>query len=157
MSNMSNISDLLLYANFSISFLLLVWLVSQELRLRKFFAGKSARSLEDSLGAILRHMGQVGDEMQKQGEILEKHDERLKTAVRFVESERFNPWEGTGEGGSQSFATVFADEGGSGFVLSTLYTRERVSVYGKPLKKWTSEFPLSKEEKTVIDKIRTQK
>ena len=63
---------------------------------------------------------------------------------------RFNPFKGTGAGGNQSFATALLNENGDGVVLSSLYSRERVSVYAKPVQKFSSEYELSGEEKQAI-------
>jgi len=94
---------------------------------------------------------------REHGKSLSEHDGRIGSAIRFVKTVRFNPWEGTGEGGNQSFASVFLDEAGNGAVISTLYTRERTSVYGKPIIAYGSPFPLTKEERAVVTDIKNQK
>jgi hypothetical protein len=70
--------------------------------------------------------------------------------VQAVETIRFNPFKGIGEGGSQSFSTSFLSESGKGVVISSLYSRDRVSVFSKPLDKFESTFELTPEEKDVI-------
>jgi len=42
------------------------------------------------------------------------------------------------------------NEVGDGVVLSSLYSRERMSVFAKPVKAGKSEFELSDEEKEVL-------
>ncbi|NIT70429.1 DUF4446 family protein, partial [candidate division KSB1 bacterium] len=54
---------------------------------------------------------------------------------------RFNPFKGTG--GGQSFAAAFLSEHGNGVVISTLYSRERVSVFAKPIQSFASEYELT--------------
>ena len=76
--------------------------------------------------------------------------------MRGVGTVRFNPFKGTGDGGHQSFATAFLDETGNGIVLSTLYIRDRVGIYAKPLKKGRSEYELTGEERKAIEEARKQ-
>jgi hypothetical protein len=78
-------------------------------------------------------------------------EKRLKKSVQAVHTVRFNPFKGTGEGGNQSFATAFLTEDGDGVIISSLYSREHVSVFGKPVKKLVSEHTLSDEEKEALD------
>ena len=44
------------------------------------------------------------------------------------------------------------DEKGDGVVISSLYSRDKVSVYAKPLVEGKSEYELSEEEKDVVSK-----
>lgn len=76
--------------------------------------------------------------------------DRIKKKVISVPILRFNPFQGNGSGGNQSFSSVFADEEGGGVVITSMHTRERTNVFAKPLKKWQSEYELSEEEKRAI-------
>ena len=89
-------------------------------------------------------------------EVYLKHVEvRLQHSTQGVGFVRFNPFPtGGGGGGNQSFAVAFIDEKLSGVVLSTLYARDRVGVYGKPIEKGTSSFELTAEEKEAIEKAK---
>ena len=42
------------------------------------------------------------------------------------------------------------DEDGNGVVLSSLYSRERMSVFAKPIKNNKSEYELTAEEKEAL-------
>ena len=44
------------------------------------------------------------------------------------------------------------NEEGDGVVLSSLYSRERMSIFAKPIKNNKSEYELSAEEKEVLKK-----
>jgi hypothetical protein len=81
---------------------------------------------------------------------LKSVEERLKRSIQSVHTIRFNPFAGTGEGGNQSFATVFLNENGDGAVMSSLFTRDRVSVFSKSLKNFISEHGMSDEEKEAL-------
>jgi len=69
-----------------------------------------------------------------------------------VETIRFNPFKGNGSGGNQSFSTAFVNEEGDGVVISSLYSREHISVFAKPIKKMSSEYEMTKEEKDSLEK-----
>ena len=66
---------------------------------------------------------------------------------------RFNPFGGT-TGGNQSFAVALLDEKHSGVVFSTLYARDRVGVYAKPVEAGASSFELTGEEREAIEKAK---
>ena len=83
-------------------------------------------------------------------------ENRLQRSIQAVETIRFNPFKGTGEGGNQSFATSFLSENGDGVVISSMYSRDRVSVFSKPLAKFVSSFELMEEEKEVIANSKNQ-
>lgn len=83
---------------------------------------------------------------------LETVENRLKKSIQAVHTVRFNPFKGTtGSGGNQSFATAFINEKGDGVVVSSLYAREHVSIFSKPIVKGASEYELSDEEKEAVD------
>ena len=83
-------------------------------------------------------------------------ESRLRGSVSGIGIVRFNPFSGEGQGGNQSFALAVLDEQGSGVVLSTLYSRDRVGVYAKPLAAFASTYELSDEEKQAIERAREQ-
>ena len=63
-------------------------------------------------------------------------------------------FEGTGEGGQQSFATAFLSEEGNGVVVSSIRARDRVGIYAKPIASHASEYELTEEERAAIAKAR---
>ena len=113
-------------------FLGAVWAVITEKRLKRFFLGKKAKDLEETIITL-------------QNEI-----EKLKSRKVKIETIRFNPF--PDQGSNQSFAIGLLNEEGDGVVLSSLYSRERMSVFAKPVKKGLSEYELSAEEKEVLKK-----
>ena len=46
------------------------------------------------------------------------------------------------------------DEEGDGLVISSLYSRERMSIFAKPIKNNKSEYELSMEEKEALSKAK---
>jgi hypothetical protein len=75
---------------------------------------------------------------------------KLKKSIRGLETIRFNPF--PDQGSNQSFAIGMLNEEGDGIVMSSLYSRERMSVFAKPVKAGKSEYELSAEEKEALKK-----
>ncbi len=146
-------TDLLIYALIGIIAILAILVIRLESRIKKLVAGKSGKSLEGSIHEIndgISRIDSLHKELQQQMEGVEK---RVRRGIKRAETVRFNPFKGT-SGGNQSFATALLDEEGSGVVISSLYSRERVSVFAKPINNYSSEYELSGEEKEAIKKVR---
>ena len=76
--------------------------------------------------------------------------ERLRGSVQNVGMVRFNPFRDAG--GDQSFCIALLDEKQNGVVISSLYARDGVRVYGKPIQAGASTYTLSEEERQAISK-----
>ena len=130
--------------------ILLAWIGYLEWRLRRLLVGKSGASLEDAITALVQSV----KETDKVNEAIQQHlikmEERLQKSLQRVQTVRFNPF--PDQGGNHSFALGLLDERGDGVVISTLYSREKTSVYAKPIKNRASEFELTKEEHQAIAK-----
>lgn len=129
--------------------------IALKIRFKRLALGRTG-SIEESVNVLLRDTKEL---QQFRGE-LEKYlklaESRLRTSVQGLGIVRFNPFSGDGSGGNQSFAVAFLDEGGRGVVLSSLYARDRASVYAKPVEVWKSTFDLSGEEKEAIERAKRQ-
>lgn len=86
---------------------------------------------------------------------LTDHEARIKIAeaigsisIQKVGFIRFNPFSETG--GDNSFALTLLDRKNNGVIISSLYARESVRVYGKSVEAGTSTHPLSEEEKKSL-------
>jgi hypothetical protein len=144
------ILNLLVYIVAFVSALLLIWVLITEHRIRKFFAGTKAKNLEDVMIQINKQMGDLKNTQLEINKHLVTVDKRLSKSIRNVESIRFNPFEDAG--GNQSFALAFLNDEGDGVVMSSLYARDRMSVFAKKIVGGKSEFELSNEEKVVLEK-----
>ncbi len=125
-----------------------VFLLNQ--KINKFLSGTSSTNLDESITSIntsLKDFEKFKDEMQTYLLTVEK---RLKKSVQAVSTVRFNPFKGTGSGSNQSFSTTFLNEERDGVIISSLYSREHISVYSKPVVKGKSEYELSEEEKESL-------
>lgn len=141
-----------MYALLGIIVVLVVWIVWLEIRLGRVFRGKKAQSLE----SVLIDMGKFMDELDATHHKIETRIEeingRVKRSIQGIETVRFNPFQDAG--GNQSFATALLNEHGNGVVISSLYTRDKVSVYSKPVREFESEYQLTNEEREAIAQAR---
>ena len=129
---------------------LVLWMFSLQNRISKLLAGKSGINLEDTIN---KNASSIDELFRARTEIkaeLAVFDERIKKKLHGAKTVRFNPFQGTGSGGNQSFATALLDEKGDGVVLSSLYSREKLSIFAKPVKNRVSEFELTDEEQEVL-------
>ena len=141
-------NTILLYILIATNLLALIWLVRTELRLKKLLGGKKADELETIIGDIQKGLVSIGgthDEIKRR---LLAGEKRLACSVRNIKTIRYNPF--TDSGSNQSFATALLDDHGDGVIISSLYSRERVSVFAKPVKKGVSEYELTDEEEHVL-------
>ncbi len=146
-----------IYAAIGLAVLAVIWMMFMEKRLRGLLSGKSGKSLEDTIVNLKNRLEKLEREKTEIEKYLETAEKRIKRSVQGIETVRFNPWKGTGSGGNQSFATAILNEEGNGVVLSGIYSRERVSVYSKPVLGNSSPYELSGEEKEAISKALPQK
>jgi len=129
-----------------------LWIIITEKRLKRFFIGKKAKDLEDTIIALENDMAKLN----KARENIEKNiaviNTKLKKSIRGLETIRFNPF--PDQGSNQSFAVGMLNEEGDGVVFSSLYSRDRMSIFAKPIKDNKSEYELSTEEKEALEKAK---
>ncbi|HAQ02446.1 hypothetical protein A2467_00920 [Candidatus Nomurabacteria bacterium RIFOXYC2_FULL_36_8] len=142
--------SILIYILSGVVVVLLLWISLTEYRFKKFFAGTKARNLEEVMILLGEQMKELKEKQEKTNEHLEIVDTRLNKSVRNIETVRFNPFEDAGS--NQSFAISFLNDEGNGVVMSSLYARDRMSIFAKPIVGGKSEFELSIEEKEVLEK-----
>ena len=131
-----------------IALALRLWRV--EKKLRSFFSGKDAKSLEDVFVLLRKEMMEARRTLQDFDGRIRETRERLRASVQNVGIVRFNPFRDAG--GDQSFCIALLDEGHNGVVISSLYSRDGVRVYGKPIQAGASTYTLSEEERQAIAK-----
>ncbi len=132
--------------------ILLIWMIRLQSRLRKLLVGKNAKTLEDSIHTMLKELNDLKQFTKEMEGYLTHVEVRLKKSIQAVETIRFNPFKGTGSGGNNSFSTSFVNEDGDGVVLTSMYARDRISMFAKPVKHFTSDNELSEEEVESIAK-----
>ena len=134
---------------------LTAWVFLLYRRLDRLTNRGSAATLDQTLDMLQKRDGARKEFEKEMSAYLLTVEERVRKSVQAIEVVRFNPFEGTNVGGNQSFATAFLNELGNGIVISTLYSRDRVSIYGKPVERFASSFQLSEEEQRAISDARS--
>lgn len=115
---------------------------------------RRGEALEDSLSELMRRTKELQVFREELERYLKTAEARLSTSIRGIGVVRFNPFQGDGSGGNQSFSAALLDESGSGVVFSALYARGHASTYAKPVVKGSSSFELTAEEREAIGKAK---
>jgi len=145
--------NILLYILLFISILSLCALffaIRTELKLRRFMVGKNGKSLEGSLHNLKENYEETSRFQTEIETYLKSVESRLHKSIQGVGVVRFNPF--AENSGNQSFATAFVDEDGSGVIFSSIYARERMSIFAKPISQFASEYELTTEEKDALSR-----
>src|SRR3989344_7254665 len=121
----------------------IVWIWKTEQRLKRFFAGKKGRDLEIVIMELEKNISDLEKAKEEIKEELVVVNQKLKKSIRGIETIRFNPF--PDQGSNQSFAIGIVNEEKDGEVISSLYSRERMSIFAKPVKGGESTYELSLE------------
>jgi hypothetical protein len=125
-----------------------VWAIFTERRLKRFFLGKKAKDLEDTIAILEQEISRLSGAKENMEKDISLINAKLRKSVRGLETIRFNPF--PDQGSNQSFAIGMLNEEGDGVVISSLYSRERMSIFAKPVRNGKSEYELSAEEKEAL-------
>jgi hypothetical protein len=132
----------------AIASILLIWVIVLEFRIRKLLRGKTGDDLED----LIRKTNQDLEELTRSRAELRNDivgiKNKMRHHIRGIKTVRFNPFKDSGS--NQSFATALLNDEGDGVVISSIYSRDRVGIYAKPIQKLKSEYELSEEERRAI-------
>ncbi len=144
----------IVFIGIALFFILLgvIWAIRTEKRLKRFFSGKKARDLEESIEVLEENISKLKSAKEKIERELVEVNKKLKKSIRGLETIRYNPF--PDQGSNQSFAVGMLNEDGDGVVFSSLYSRERMSIFAKPVKNGKSEYELTNEEKEVLDRAK---
>ena len=128
------------------------WAMSTEKRLKRFFLGKKAKDLEETIIILEADIAKLKKAKEETEKNIIEINAKLKKSIRGLETIRFNPF--PDQGSNQSFAVGMLDGNGDGVVMSSLYSRERMSIFAKPVKGGKSEYDLTNEEKEVLERAK---
>ena len=118
-------------------------------RLKKLFKDGKAQNIDDIMLAYKIAIEDIYENLDQTKNIIDNHEDRIKKSVTTPKTTRFNAWGDMS--GTQSFTTRIVDEDGNGVIISTLYAREKTSVFAKPVTNWSTEQELSDEEKELLN------
>ncbi|MFO0718820.1 MAG: DUF4446 family protein [Candidatus Paceibacterota bacterium] len=148
--------DIFLYIVLAVILIFIALLIRLEIKIKNILGGTNAKNIEEGMNIIRTEIKAMQDFSEKASAHFLNIEKRLRKSIQSVETIRFNPFKGTGAGGNQSFSTSFLNENGDGVVMSSLHSRERISVFSKPLKNFSSEYEMSDEEKEVVAKSKSE-
>ncbi|KKR29886.1 MAG: hypothetical protein A2644_03125 [Candidatus Zambryskibacteria bacterium RIFCSPHIGHO2_01_FULL_39_63] len=138
------------FITLGVALLALVLSILMHVRVKKIFRSANSSDIEKLLKL---HTKTLEDFVQfKTGatEYMKSLDHRIKKKTMNASTVRFNPFQGEGVGGNQSFSVSLTDEEGNGVVITSMHTRERTNVFAKQLQNWGSEHKLGEEEREAI-------
>lgn len=121
-------------------------------RINRLLQGKDAQSLEDTFTYLIEEVKRMNDNQIITEKTLHNLNGRLRKSLTGFKTVRFNPFPESG--GNQSFAIALINEEGDGMIISSLYTREKTSIFAKPIKKGVAEYELTAEEKKALDEAK---
>lgn len=122
-----------------------------ERRLQTLLKAGDGSNLESSLRAISEEHERFKSFQDEARQYFSSIEKRIRRSVQSIETIRFNPFKGAGGGGNQSFATAFLNEHGDGVIVSSLYARDRMSIFTKPVNRFSPQHELSSEEQEVLN------
>ncbi len=131
-------------ALFIITLVLSYFIYSLSGRIKKLTTGTNGKNLEDTIYQLMEDHTIFQHRIESMEKTSGRLDTEMKSAPRGIATVRYNAFNDVG--GKQSFATAILSEDGNGVVISSMYSREKVNVYAKPIANFSSEYELSKEE-----------
>jgi len=123
------------------------------MKLRTATQGTSGENLQAILTSNAKELAEAREDYKACMAYAQTLDKRFADSVQQVSVVRFNPFDDAG--GDNSFALALLNQDGDGVVMSSLYAREKTSVYAKPVTGYTSTHQLSDEEKQAITTARS--
>jgi hypothetical protein len=136
------------YALIATIVILLVLAIRLELRIKRLLRGNNVKDVEETIVSALEDIKNLTESKKEIEREIGSIKNKIRRNIQTAGTVRFNPFQDVG--GNQSFASAFIDDHGDGVVLSSLYSRDKVSVFAKPIKQLKSEYELSEEEKDAI-------
>ncbi len=147
-------NSMLFIAVFVLLAVCIFFIIQVSFRLSKLFKGSKADSLEGLMNDIVSQVAMLAEKGESHDRGLDLLSARISKQGHGVKIMRFNPFKDVG--GNQSFAVAIINEGGDGVVFSSLYSRERMSVFAKPITKGISDIELTIEEKAVVEQAQQE-
>ena len=134
----------------AVALLLAIWLSLRTSRLSRLaaFRPEMPASLQEKVEREGRRLDDLTLRVQDVSGRLPSVEGRSTVSLQKVGIVRFNPYEDTG--GQQSFAIALLDSRGTGFVISSLHSRQATRLYMKQVTEGRSEIALGDEEAEAI-------
>lgn len=115
---------------------------------KNFFQGKSGADLESAILGLQERLKKVAEDVQLLSRANRVLADLQQGSTQHVGLVRFNSFADTG--GNNSFALALLDGLGNGVVISSLYGRNSMRLYAKPIRAGVALVPLTPEENRAI-------
>lgn len=146
----------LLYINTTLILILIVTNIINSVRLKNLYrkyndymVGSDGKSIENLIRQCLQETNMVTNKNKD----IEKHlNEIDRNSLNYTQKTaivRYNAFDDVGSDLSYSIALL--DGNDNGIVITSLFTRDYSTTYGKPISGGKSKYPLSAEEIKVLD------
>jgi hypothetical protein len=132
-------------------FSLAIWVFVLHRRITALTRGQHGSSLESVITTANERLTALERSIQETQQHIAHLEPRVRRSIQSVQTIRFNPFRDSG-GGQQSFASALISEDGDGVVISTLYARNHVGIFAKPVQQLQSQHELSDEERDALDR-----
>lgn len=126
---------------------LAVLVIDARVKWSRMFGGKTKIRQDVALQALSR-IALAEDRLKNLESRTDILDRVSRLSIHKVAFLRYNPFQDTG--GDQSFSLCFLDKANNGVVISSLYARDGVRVYGKSIEGGKPKQQLSEEEEKVL-------
>ena len=133
-----------------LALLVSLWLVLRTRRLARLgaFRPQMPADLQTRLDNEIARADRLNTQVQELAARLPVVERQSAASLQRVGIVRYNPFADTG--GQQSFAVAMLDSRGSGFVISSLHSRQATRIYLKQVSAGRSDTALSDEESEAI-------
>ncbi|MBU1557935.1 DUF4446 family protein [Patescibacteria group bacterium] len=149
--------EIIIYALVAVVTILIIWILRLESKIKNIPSIKNTQNVNSQISVLQKNIIEFEEFKNQTNSNIVSINNNLKKTVKGIETIRFNPFKDGSVGGNQSFATAIIDDHGNGVIISSLYSRERVSVFAKPIENWICEYEMSGEEKEVLQKAKEKK
>lgn len=133
-----------------------IWSLAAASRIRRrylrVFGDERPENIERLIAALHERVDAAVDRFDSFGEHLDALDFKTSQAISRVGLVRFNPFMDTGS--DLSFSAALLNDRGDGLILTSLWGRDEVRLYAKPVEEQESRYVLSQEEKQALDMAR---
>lgn len=124
-------------------------------RLHLELAGVSRLANGDGWSEALAKLNDLPELESRIGGRIDELENQQSLVISRLGLVRYNAFEDTGA--DLSFSLAILTDQGNGIVLTSLWGRDEVRVYAKPLESLSSRYALSNEEKQALDLARSQR
>lgn len=148
--------EILAYIIIGLIFLMIVLIftiIKLNNRISVLVRGKQGADLEETIKSIVSDTTKSLSEQTQINRSIKIIARELEQVISGVGVVRFNPFEGS-SGSNQSFSVALINKKGDGVIFSSIYSREKVSVFAKPIEKFASTYTLTEEELQALGKAR---